>query len=465
MVALPLTSTALVYSSHISYSNKSSYRSTHSHSLRKLRKKMLSNIGLYYPFNRFRDDAWVKLAALYWDKLGRIVPSGYAPHDSNTIQQLTNELSFFENFEPSNDDIKVVDNKFLDMLQNYDYDSDLPSYYRIDTQPKWLDDPITVLLAHWSSAFWIPPSNFEPPQGLDPQFSYIHSSSESKLASKLVELGLAATVGKRRDPYSGPYNDVLLGMHPRLAYIYMEVLAEQMASARQLHPVADTILDHLAVSGYSLERLTQALLRPNDEKAHPTETSTAPSEIEVQMATIALQSVLPQDIANVPTKQIIKLRKKHRDEMTSFQTYLHDFVNDLGSLQDITDSVALKAHLDTAYEKKLKPQLDDLRKCLQSLGMETITGAINVRVALPSLLVGGGAYLAQGHIGPVNTVLAGTGAIAFSLFPVIQEKQKDARKVIHSAPTAYLLYLQEGLAPAKLTSWVAQHARQMLFRI
>jgi len=321
---------------------------------------MLSNIGLYYPFNKFRDDAWVKLAALYWDKLGRIVPPGYMPHDSNTIQQLANELNFFENFEPSNDDIKVVDSKFLSMLQKYDYDSDLPSYYRVDAQHKWLDDPITVLLARWSYAFWIPPSNFEPSQGLDPQFSYIQSSSEGELATKLVELGLATTVGKHRDPYSGPYHDILLGMHPKLAYIYMEVLAEQMASARQLHPVADTILDHLAVSGYSLERLTQALLQPNDEKTHPTETSVAPSEIEVQMATIALQSVLPQNIENVPTKQIIKLRKKHRDEMTAFQTYLHDFVNELGNLQNINDPAALKAHLDTAYEEKLKPQLESV---------------------------------------------------------------------------------------------------------
>jgi len=97
--------------------------------------------------------------------------------------------------------------------------------------------------------------------------------------------------------------------------------------------------------------------------------------------------------------------------------------------------------------------------------METVTGALNVRVALPSLLVSGGGYLAQTHIASINPVLAGAGAIAFSLFPVIQEKQKDASKLIHSSPTAYLLYLQEGLAPAKLTSWVAQHARQMLFRI
>ena len=37
-------------------------------------------------------------------------------------------------------------------------------------------------------------------------------------------------------------------------------------------------------------------------------------KIELQMATIALQSVLPQDITNISVKQIVKLRKQHRDK-------------------------------------------------------------------------------------------------------------------------------------------------------
>ena len=44
---------------------------------------MAANIGLYYPYINFRSDAWVKLAALYWDKLGRI-PAG----ETRTYKQI-----------------------------------------------------------------------------------------------------------------------------------------------------------------------------------------------------------------------------------------------------------------------------------------------------------------------------------------------------------------------------------------
>ncbi len=53
-------------------------------------------IGLYYPHITFPSDAWVKLAAFYWDKLGRIVPPGYQHRDSDTVQRLQGELGFVE---------------------------------------------------------------------------------------------------------------------------------------------------------------------------------------------------------------------------------------------------------------------------------------------------------------------------------------------------------------------------------
>jgi hypothetical protein len=39
---------------------------------------------LYYPFIHFRDEAWLKLSALYWDDVTRIVPKSYAPRDTRS---------------------------------------------------------------------------------------------------------------------------------------------------------------------------------------------------------------------------------------------------------------------------------------------------------------------------------------------------------------------------------------------
>jgi hypothetical protein len=49
---------------------------------------MQSYQALYYPFIHFKDDSWLKLTALYWDKVARIVPHDYATDDSDTVKAL-----------------------------------------------------------------------------------------------------------------------------------------------------------------------------------------------------------------------------------------------------------------------------------------------------------------------------------------------------------------------------------------
>src|SRR5216683_5075311 len=51
-----------------------------------------------------------------------------------------------------------------------------------------------------------------------------------------------------------------IGMHPRLARVYMTALAEQIAGERGLRPLTAETLEHVALSSLSIERLAQALL-------------------------------------------------------------------------------------------------------------------------------------------------------------------------------------------------------------
>ncbi|GDY32599.1 hypothetical protein GTS_42320 [Gandjariella thermophila] len=39
-------------------------------------------IAVYYPYIHVRDDTWLKYAALYWPRLGRLRPPGYPVSDS-----------------------------------------------------------------------------------------------------------------------------------------------------------------------------------------------------------------------------------------------------------------------------------------------------------------------------------------------------------------------------------------------
>ena len=72
-------------------------------------KKHVPTTGLYYPFIHFKDDGWLKLTALYWDKMARIVPSSYRrvgdsrvvlERDSYVTRELA-EIDFIRNLSPS----------------------------------------------------------------------------------------------------------------------------------------------------------------------------------------------------------------------------------------------------------------------------------------------------------------------------------------------------------------------------
>jgi hypothetical protein len=48
-------------------------------------------IALYYPYIHVRDEAWLKYAALYWPKMGRLRPPDYGTTDSPVAQMLKRE--------------------------------------------------------------------------------------------------------------------------------------------------------------------------------------------------------------------------------------------------------------------------------------------------------------------------------------------------------------------------------------
>src|SRR4051812_29243664 len=75
-------------------------------------------LGLYYPYIHFKDDAWVKLSALYWEHMARIVPEGYAVHDSDTVKRLSGELNFVHDLKPGPEK-ETVGKEFNDFIRKY----------------------------------------------------------------------------------------------------------------------------------------------------------------------------------------------------------------------------------------------------------------------------------------------------------------------------------------------------------
>ena len=152
--------------------------------------------------------------------------------------------------------------------------------------------------------------------------------------------------------------------------------------------------------------------------------------------------------------------------MIAFQNAIHALSKDRKDIEDINDFEAFKMHIEIIYERELKPQLNDFKKILNSLGIDTVTSAMSIQVALPPLLASaltaGGAYF---HFPSLNPVILGGGALACSIFPVIRKMQEEGKQKVRSSPMSYLFYVQEQLEPIHVVKSVSHQARKVLFRI
>jgi len=387
---------------------------------------MTSYIGLYYPFIHFKDEAWLKLTALYWDKMARIVPQGYQLHDSDTVKQLAEELDFIRNYPPAGETVGVGE-KFLKLLQQHE--SALRTRYDVSQRAQWPDDLVTLERGPWRT---------------DPKLAYVfYEKMWPELQNALVKTNLALPE-RSGDPR-------WVGMHPKLADTYIAALAEEMAYTRKLHPLTDETLDHLTVVGWTVERLAQALLDvPMLHGPALTE-----NEIEAYLAMVSLQLVIPEDIAHVPIKKIIMLRRQYTAELAQLQEHLHTFASTQEKLKGIEDPQALRDHLENEYTKKLQPELEDLKKQLRWLQIDTITGAMNMSFEPPKAMVSAAALAG---ITALNPLVAAAGAVAFAVLKIVGDKGKQNEKARRASPAAYLLRLERELKPKELLSWVPGQA-------
>src|SRR5947209_1269290 len=69
----------------------------------------VNSLGLYYPYMHFRDETWLKAAALYWDQVNRIVPETMQGRtdDSPVVEALKGELGFVHDIAPVMETMQV----------------------------------------------------------------------------------------------------------------------------------------------------------------------------------------------------------------------------------------------------------------------------------------------------------------------------------------------------------------------
>jgi uncharacterized protein DUF6236 len=436
----------------------------------------LPRLGLYYPFIQFRNDSWLKLAALYWDRIGRIVPPGYELQDSDTVLRLQDELGFVTDLAPSDEALEGVSREFLELLA--DRGPELTDLYgirdRADIDP---EPPGRRYPAPWSNSGWSysgptlraprGPQLYSGPTrralsgpqwqvpvdpslvpGTSPRLAYIYASGKMtpQLESALVDEGLGVPVRAHG----------LIGMHPQLAFVYMHALASKVA-ASVMYPLTDNDFDH-AAAGCAAGRIAGALL---DSPAGKPPRAGGGEDLALEFALLALQSVIPKNISALPVQKIIEIRRRHADELAAFQQATQAIVGSLPEAVASASPDVAAMYLQSVYQKTLEPELRRLKSGLDRSGIDSVFGSMSVKVAAPELVTSGAAVLGIGAL-HLNPVMMGAGAIVLCLVPRIRRQRAEAGQLRANSRAAYLLRLEEELKPTSLASDVTTKARRLM---
>ncbi|RKT82696.1 hypothetical protein SAMN05421805_104167 [Saccharopolyspora antimicrobica] len=415
---------------------------------------MVDPIALYYPYIHVRDDTWLKYAALYWPKMGRLRPASYPVRDSAVAEVLRREMGWLVDVLPNRAAISVQ-RRFLQFVG--EYAAELRERFGLDKSARWPPRPASSFMntssvhggatSAGSVGVWPGrggPSAAESRSELDPRLGYIHlSKTEPQVVDNLIEEGLAVEAPGRGGRW--------LGMHPELANVYMCVLAEQVASQNHLHPVTDQVLPHAAVSGWTVERIAAALL--GDHRISRSERE--PGDPLGAFVLTAFETVVPANLASVPVGKIVEIRQKFGVELDAFREYVTGQVEQMSGIEDVQDFTLFQEHIHNEVQRTVAKQLDDLRERLRSIGLESVRALANIKTfALPPLA----ATAAQ--FAGINPAITGSAAVATCLASVPVQARNERRQAMRESPVGYLFRVGQEFDPATLANRVRKLIRQ-----
>lgn len=392
--------------------------------------------GLYcpsvHPPFTFRDEAWLKLSLLYWDDITRLVPKGFSPEDSDDVIALE-EAGIIRRVDPTVYE-RAANDLFSSLLERHG--SELGDIYK--------------------------PSNSRFPdfenirrgrRGRD-GFAFVRSSQVSSVVSeRLIRQRLAIP---------GPYGK-FLALHPRLGAAYQSAVVNEVCLRRGLVPIADGDGDAPDIYSHgNVDGLARLLLgSPGVLDAAPgmvqltTLMRATPNVSADRIATVIMRSVLSEGLEKVPAKEIIRLRTDSAGARHRFHTYVDYLRKQLRSAQIVETSV-LDEHIVLEFERRLKPELIELRRQLRSLSFGTVLGITGVGITLPM-----GSLLS---ISPIGALAASAGA-GLGIAALSHKQREAARGLLASGSAAGFLWLVQNLTPPTFVERARKAARRFMLGV
>lgn len=337
--------------------------------------------ALYYPYIHLQDEKWLKMATLYYEGLRRIVPKDYKTNDTDIVKVLNDEFRFIRDLRPDYEPEQIADD-FLQFAHEELSDKD---------ERKDILKKIRKRLPR--------KSGFR-----------IHVGKMGKaLRRGLPRLGLAKRIRTLSQP--GPWYD----FEPVTGALYMTCLANRMAERRALHVVTDNPIYQPLIRGIQLDRWGG---RP--DKAHA-------------LASLAIETAVPENIESVPIERIVEFRRRHNDERHRFYEGVRALAKDIPT---IDEPDAFRDCLNY-HKKTIDEAVKDLRLSLTSVGIGCATALFGLSV--PSWA----SNLAQkqGGLG----ILMAAGGIVCAAAGVVIKEGVNYYKSRRSSPWSYILSLRRGI--------------------
>lgn len=409
---------------------------------------MLDQIGLYYPRIHFRNEEWLKVAALYWPQLARVVPADYELFDLRTTRTLIDQLDFIVPVEPDSA-AQAVAPMFLDVIARHGEDLRRLYSNQLSDVRNWQAAGVEIPDPRYVSADPSPPA---PGSRSGPQIRGAVAGTyweevTAELRDALFDSGLAIeTRLSRYTPDATYYRWV--AMDVGLAWVYKCAFVEELARQGKFAPTTDEPTAHIASNGWDTDRIATALLGG----VHPSVTPPAGDvDLASRVGMLAIRIAIPEFLSEVPVEKIIKLRQDYKSEFDAFTSAVSETVADLRSeLADVSLAASREALLRKEVVKRFETPLEDLRKAMRGLYLGTVYSAANLKFELPGTVAALGGGAAGGNALAGQPLLGTALGAAFAVTGLHRSAAQQRRALLSGSTVAYLLSVENGLKPPSL---------------
>ncbi len=231
----------------------------------------MNNYALYYPTIEFSDYEWLWNAALLWDRIYRIVPSGYQPKDCENVRVLAEQGEIGIAIQPDKYVAKVAE-EFIEKLQS----------------------------EQWTAAAL----DYDVPE----EYGRLH---KDKVGMKLREMIIAKGGGTKHEDWLYVPSD--------FEALYMTYLANHIARTNRLQMLSDSVPAWTGSTYFRYDGDVQDY--PQDEYIQ-------------QLAILVLRDFLPENVMAIPPEAITRFRKKYGDERRNFVQTIQRSAETLAACED-----------------------------------------------------------------------------------------------------------------------------------